>query len=180
MIKYDKNHHLPTVLAKHSSSGRVEYNLSSIFEEFNDNFAPSQKLLIHWFMARIQNFLLIIPFQSEKFKAARIYILTLCETCQYAKIHRQSTKGFVKAINPDTDGVIHANQLRARNLVSADYFDSRIKGHTCNSTGGLITDKYEESHMFVDSMRSYIYVEYQLGLSGSETIRATQKLTNLH
>ena len=41
VVESDKDTHLPTALAKNLSSGGVECNLSSIFEEFNTNITPS-------------------------------------------------------------------------------------------------------------------------------------------
>ena len=134
IVEYDKNNNLPTALAKNSSSGEAEVNLSSILDESNTNLTPSQKLLLHWYagfghksMVRIQTFFCCFSFQSERFKAASRCVLLLYTTCQYAKAHRQPTKGSIKTANPNTDGAIHVNQLRAGNLVSCDHFESRLK-----------------------------------------------------
>ena len=70
VIEYDKDNHLPTALAKSSSSGGAECNLSSILEESNTNLTHSQKIIIHWHgrfgykrMAHIQTFFRMVPFQ---------------------------------------------------------------------------------------------------------------------
>ena len=65
------------------------------------------------------------------------------------------------------------------NLVSADHSESRLKGRTYNSLGGLNADKFVGGYIIVDSMRKFIHVEYQLGFSGSESIRAKQNFENV-
>ena len=103
-------------------------------------------------MARFQTFFRIFPFRSERFKAASRCVLPLCTTCQYAKAHRQLTKGSIRTANPNTDGAIHVNQLRPGNLVYCDHFESRLKGCTYKSTGGINTGKYVGGCIFVNSM----------------------------
>ena len=63
-------------------------------------------------------------------------------------------------------------------IVSADQFESRIKGRTYNSMSGLNTDKYVRGCILVDYVSSYVHVEHQIEFSGSETIRAKQNLKN--
>ena len=81
-------------------------------------------------MTRVQTFFCMIPFQYERFKATSRCVLPLCVTYQHSKEYTQPTKGSIKAINPDTDRAIHVNQLRSGNMVSADHFESRLKGRT--------------------------------------------------
>ena len=101
-------------------------------------------------------------------------MIPLCETCQYAKGRRKSTKGSVTSNKESTDGAIHDGHLRAGNLVSVDHFESRLKGRTYESYGAASADKYIGGWIFVDSMSSFLYVEHQLGFSSPETIRSKQ------
>ena len=110
IVEYDDDNNLTTALAKNSSSGGAEVNLSSILDESNTNLTPSQKLLLHWHarfghkgMEQIQTFFRNFAFQSERFNVASRCALPLCTTCQYAKAHRQSTNGYIKTTNPNID-----------------------------------------------------------------------------
>ena len=69
-----------------------------------------------------------------------------------------------------TDGAIHDDHLRSGNLVSADHFESRLKGRTIQSLVSASAYKYVGGCIFVDSMSYLVHVEYQLGFSSSETI----------
>ena len=48
---------------------------------------------------------------------------------------------------------------------------SRLKGRTHESIGEINTDKYVGGCISMDSMSSFLHVEYRLEFSGSETIR---------
>lgn len=172
-MEYDKDNNLPVALAKNLVSGGAEVSLSSILDKSNTNLTPSQNLLLHRHarfghksMTRIQTLFLTFSFQSERFKAASRCILPLCITFQYAKAHRQSTKGSIKTANPNTDGAIHINQLRAGNLAYCDHFESRFKDRTYKSMGEINADKFVGGCIFVDSMSPFLHVEHRLGFSG--------------
>ena len=87
-------------------------------------------------MVRVQSLFRAIPFLSANFLAASCCIPPLCEYCQYAKSHKQSTNGLVKSKRETTDGAIHDGHLRAGNLVLVDHFESRLKGSTYTSSQG--------------------------------------------
>ena len=185
-IDYDTNNHLPTALGKNRVPGVVEVNLGGVLSDENFNLSPARKLLLHWHcrfghkcMSRIQSIFRSAPFLSDRFLAASRCELPLCETCQYAKNHRQSTKGAVQKVRLTTDGAIHDGHLRPGNLVSVDHFESRLKGRTYTSYNGINSDKYVGGCIFVDSMSGLVHVEHQLGFSGTETIRAKQNFEKL-
>lgn len=102
-----------------------------------------------------------------------------CATCLYAKAHLKSTSGNKSSINEDTDGALKDGCLRTGNRVSADHFESRLKGRTYTSYGKTTSDQYVGGCIFVDHMSGYIHVEHQLGFSSSETIRAKQNFEQL-
>lgn len=81
-------------------------------------------------MSRVQSIFWSDPFLSDKFLAASRLDPPLCEKCQYAKRHRQSTKGAVQKVRLTTYNAIHDGHLRPGNLVSVDHFESRLKGRT--------------------------------------------------
>ena len=100
----------------------------------------------------------------------------------YLSIHQGSStiyKGFIQTSNPDTDGAIRDGKLKAGYMVSVDHFESRLKGRTYASLGGLTAHKYVGDCIFVDSMRLFLYVEHQLGFSSSETTRAEKNFEKL-
>ena len=185
LVPHDVNNHLPIAMARNSTPATSAF-LAGVLDDENTNLTPSQKLLLLWHerfghksMARVQALFRNFPFTSSKFLAASRCEIPLCATCQYAKGHRKSTKGAIHTPNPETDGAIHDGNLRAGNLVSVDHFESRLKGRTYKSLGGMTSEKYVGGCIFVDSMSSFLHVEHQLGFSSSETIRAKQNFEKL-
>ena len=63
--------------------------------------------------------------------------------------------------------------------MSVDHFESRLKGWTYESMGGMTADKYVGGCIFVNSMSSFRHVEHQLDFSGSETISTKQNFEKL-
>jgi hypothetical protein len=185
-IEYDSRSHLPVALGRNFDSGGAEANVSLLSDE-NQNLTPAQKLLLHWhhrfghkgFAAIQRLFRTETPFKSEKFMRASRCTIPKCEICQYAKAHRKSTNGNVKAVNTKTDGVLKAGDLRPGATVSVDHFESRVKGRTAYSKDRLSSDQYVGGCVFVDHMSGYLHVEHQLGFSSSETIRAKQNYEQL-
>ena len=103
ITEYDSGNNLPTALAKNKVPGKAEVNLAGVLSEENLNLSPAQKLLLHWHnrfghksMTRVQALLRAVPFLSAKFQAASRCEVPLCEICQYAKAHRQPTKGSIQ------------------------------------------------------------------------------------
>ena len=158
----------------------AEINLAGVLDESNSNLSLVKKLLLHWHcyfyhkgMSRVQVFFRALPFLSKRFKIASwVLDLPLYETCKYAKAHRLPTKGAIQSTNPDTNGAIHEGHLRAGNLVTVDHFESRLKGRTYESMGGMNADKNVGGFILANSMSSFCHVEHQLGFSGSDTTRA--------
>ena len=70
----------------------------------------------------------------------------------YTKAYRQSSKGAKQSVRETADGAIHDGHLKAGNLVSADHFESRLKGRTYDSYGGVSSEKYVGRYIFVDSV----------------------------
>ena len=130
-------------------------------------------------MVRVQALFRAVPFLSAKFLAARRCMLPLCEYCQYANAHKQSTKGSVQSKRETIDGDMYDGHLKAVNLVSVDHFESRLRGRTYTSRSGLAAETYMGGCIFVDSMKSLLYVEHQFGLSSPETIRAKQNFEKI-
>ena len=60
-----------------------------------------------------------------------------------------------------------------------DHFDSRLKGGIYGSRACVSADTYVEKCIFVDSMSSLLYMEYQLGSSSPETIRDKQNFEKM-
>ena len=163
-VDHDHNNHLPIALARIFFQ-HDDVCLAGVHDEGNSNLIPTQKLLLRWHerfvhksMYMVQKSFRVFPFLIEAFKTS----------------HRQSTKGSIQSIYPETDGTIHDGHLRAENLISVNHFESRLKGRTYEYLGGIASDKYVGGCIFVDSMSSFLHVEHQFGFSGSETIRAKQ------
>ena len=128
----------------------------------------------HRGFASIQRLFRHIPFQSERFRSAGRCTIPRCEVCEYAKAHRQPTKGNSQRVNAATDGSLKNNHIRAGHAVSVDHFESRLLGRTYTSYGSNTASQYVGGCIFVDHMSGFVHVEHQLGFSGSETIRAKQ------
>ena len=167
-VSHNPNNHLPTGMARNSIPGASAY-LAGVLDEDNTNLTPAQKLLLLWnerfghkSMVRVKSYFRSFPFTSSKFLAASRCDVPLCTNCQYAKGHRKTTKGSIHKPNPETDGAIHDGNPRAGNLVSVDHFESRLKGRTYSSLGGMTSEKYVKGCIFVDSMSSFLHMEHHL------------------
>ena len=100
-IDFDSNSHLPTGLAKNQSQlgSPIQANLAILSDE-NQNLTPAQKLLLEWHfrfghksMQAIQRYFRNAPFVGDRLKAAGKCVCPQCATCEFAKGHRQPTKG---------------------------------------------------------------------------------------
>ena len=118
MINYDSGNNLPTALGKNKVPGRTEVNLTGVLSGDNSNLNLAKKLILHWHnrfghksMTRVQAILRAVPFLS-KFQVASRCEVPMCEICQYAKAHRQSTKGSIQKKRETSDGGIHYTHLR--------------------------------------------------------------------
>ena len=133
-IDFDINSHLPTGLAKNQSQlgSPIQANLTMLSEE-NQNLTPSQKLLLEWHfrfghksMQSIQRYFRNVPFVGDRFKAAGKCICPRCATYEFAKGHRQPTKGNAVTINKNTNGSLRSEAMRAGQAISVDHFESRL------------------------------------------------------
>jgi hypothetical protein len=67
-----------------------------------------------------------------------------------------------------------------RSTVSVDHFESRQEGRTYTyESYGKSKSQYQGGCVFVDHASGYIHVEHQLGVSASETLRATHNYEKL-
>ncbi len=76
--------------------------------------------------------------------------------------------------NPTRSGSLKINNLRPGATVSVDHFESRLKGRSFDSFGKATSNQYIGGCLFVDHASGYVHVEFQLGFSAIETIRAKQ------
>jgi hypothetical protein len=184
VLDYEETTFLPVGLAWNATQSQniihPSVNLCVTSEE-NQNLTQAQKLLLSWHyrfghrnLPFVQHLLRLPVFNSEKFLAAAKADIPKCEICEYAKGHARSTSGNRHVTNPTTDGVLKDGHLRPGSKVSADHFESRMRGRTYSSHGKTTSDQYVGGCIFVDHMSGYMHVEHQLGFSSSETIRAKQ------
>lgn len=184
IIEYESTTFLPVGLAWNADQSAQVIHPSvnlSITEDENQNLTPAQKLLLTWhyrFGHRnfpfVQHLLKLPIFNGAKFVSAAKAAIPKCAICEYAKAHARSTAGNKTSTNLNTDGALKDGHLRPGSKVSADHFESRLKGRTYSSFGKTTSDQYVGGCIFVDHMSGYIHVEHQLGFSSSETIRAKQ------
>jgi hypothetical protein len=189
IIDYEETTFLPVGLAWNANDSSNLMHPSAnlcITDDANQNLTPSQKLLLSWHyrfghrnLQFVQHLLRLPVFNSAKFLGAAKADLPKCAICEYAKGHARSTSGNQQSTNPVTDGTLKDGNLRPGNRVSADHFESRLKGRTYSSFGRTTSDQYVGGCIFVDHMSGYLHVEHQLGFSSSETIRAKQNFEQL-
>ena len=84
------------------------------------------------------------------------------------------TKGKTHTPTAVRDGTLKINDLRAGASISVDHFESRLKSRTFDSYGKATSDKYFGGCIFIDYSSEYVHVEFQLGFSAVEIIRAKQ------
>ena len=181
-MEYDTRSYLRTATARN-----LQYNPSinlNVTSEENQNLSPAKKRLLHWHyrfghrnMRAIQLMLRNAPFGTDKYLASSKIIFEerpQCDVCHYAKARRNTVHGKLTQSDPASEGDLKKNHLRPGASVSADHFESRIKGRTLTSFGRRMSEQYVGGCVFVDHMSSYIQVVHQLGFSSSETIRAKQ------
>ena len=180
-IKYSSDSNLPIAHATtvtHDHSNQVNLTL---LDETNQNLTAGQKLLLeyhyrfgHTNMPLVQQILRSEGFPAGKYAAASKCQVPKCSICEFAKGHRRSTRGHIHTPTPTRDGNLKINDLRPGNTVSVDHFESRLKGRTFDSFGKATSDKYIGGCIFVDHASGYVHIEFQLGFSAIETIRAKQ------
>lgn len=180
-IKYSPDSNLPIAYALPISSDQAQQVNLTLLDEANQNLTAGQKLLLeyhyrfgHTNMPLVQQILRTEGFPAGKFAAATKCPVPRCSICEYAKAHRRSTRGHTHTPNPNRDGSLKVNDLRPGNTVSVDHFESRLKGRTFDSFGKATSDKYIGGCIFVDHASGYVHIEFQLGFSAIETIRAKQ------
>jgi hypothetical protein len=190
VIEYERTSNLPVGLAYNAKSQNQDCiypqaNLC-VTDESNQNLTPSQKLLLMWHyrfghcnMAHVQQLLCLPTFAGAKYQSASRADIPRCAICEYAKGHAKSTAGNKHVVNAVTDGALKVDCLHPGAQVSADYFESRIKGCAYSSFGKTTSDQFVGECIFVDHMSGYVHVEHQLGFSSSETIRAKQSFEQL-
>lgn len=178
VIEYDTHNNLPVALGSNASPNMLDL---CVTDDNNQNLTPSQKLLLMWHyrfghcaLPFVQHLLRLPIFSGEKYRAASRAELPKCATCEYAKAHAKSTSGNSQSTNELTDGALKDGALRPGSKISADHFESRLKGRTYTSYGKTTSDQFVGGCIFVDHMSGYIHVEHQLGFSSNETIRAKQ------
>ena len=81
-------------------------------------------------------------------------------SCKFSKAYRLSTKGSIKAVNPQTGGTIHTNYLFPGSMVSVNLFESFLKGGTFFSRSGMNVDQYVGGFIYVDSMILCLHIEH--------------------
>jgi hypothetical protein len=190
VIEYERTSNLPVGLAynaKSQNQDRIypQANLC-VTDASNQNLTPSQKLLLMWHyrfghrnMAHVQQLLRLPTFAGAKYQSASRADVPRCAICEYAKGHVRSTSGNKRVVNDVSDGALKVNCLHPGAQVSADHFESRLKGRTYSSFGKTTSDQFVGGCIFVDHMSGYVHVEHQLGFSSSETIRAKQSFEQL-
>ena len=180
-VPYAANSNLPigyacTVRADDSNQANL-----ALLSVDNQNLTVGQKLLLeyhykfgHTNMPLVQQILRTEGFPSHKFAAASKCALPKCAICEFAKAHRRPTHGNKSTPNEERRGTLKINDLRPGTTVSVDHFESRLKGRTFDSFGKATSDQYIGGCIFVDHASGYVHIEFQLGFSAIETIRAKQ------
>ncbi len=185
-VGYSAKSNLPIGYAMASTQDVLpSVNLALLSEE-NQNLTAGQKLLLeyhykfgHANMPLVQQILRTKGFAAGKFAAAAKCQIPRCAICEYAKGHRRATKGNIHTPNPSRVGSLKVDDLQVGATVSVDHFESRLKGRTFDSYGKATSDKYIGGCIFVDHASGYVHVEFQLGFSAIETIRAKQNFEKM-
>ena len=180
-VNYSVESNLPIgYVSTQPDSQDNQVNLT-ILDEENQNLTAGQKLLLeyhyrfgHTNMPLVQQILRSEGFSAGKFAAASKCQVPKCSICEYAKAHRKPTRGQTHTPNPARDGHLKVNDLRPGSTISVDHFESRLKGRTYDSFGKATSDQYIGGCIFVDHSSGFVHVEFQLGFSAIETIRAKQ------
>ena len=180
-IPYSLDSNLPIGYALTSPESDTPQVNTMILDEDNQNLTAGQKLLLeyhykfgHTNMPLVQQILRSEGFTAGKFAPATKCVPPKCAICEMAKGHRKSTKGQIHTPNPERQGTLKVNDLRPGATVSVDHFESRLKGRTFDSFGKATSDQYIGGCIFVDHSSGYVHIEFQLGFSAIETIRAKQ------
>ena len=123
-------------------------------------------------MSIVQQILKLEGFPLNKSAAVPRCAVPKCTICEMTKGHRCSTKGTIQRPNATIEGGSKVNNLCPGSIISVDCFESRLKGQTFNSFGKATLDQYIGGWFFVDHANGFAHVEFQLGFSAIETIRA--------
>ena len=99
--------------------------------------------------------------------------IPLCSTCIRAKQVRKNEGTVRQEIRKDKDGNLKKDNLRPGAMISSDQYVSKLGGRLYTTAGKENPkDKYMGGTIFVDHASQFIFVENQVSLNASETLRS--------
>ena len=99
----------------------------------------------------------------------------LCEACEVARARKRPTGATRIKANPETLDSIRADDLSPGDCVSVDQYESSVRGRRLETKGRERWDyKFCGGTLFYDHASGKIFVNHQVTLSASETIRSKQ------
>jgi hypothetical protein len=160
------------------------FALLNVLDEANVNLTSGQKELMSWHfrlghfhLAWIQKLFRVTEGDSEgvlptKHKANSC-VLPQCAACHFAKMHLRPTEATTQTIRPEKDGVLKTGHLKPGEMVSTDQYVSKQLGRLPHTRGKeSANEKYQGGTIFVDEASGFIFIQHQVGLTASETIRS--------
>ena len=137
---YHPGNKLPTTNAVNYHLMTPQVNNVSVLDKENQKLTSSQKLLLQWHycfghhgLQAIQRLLCAAPFGHLKVASASKCDIPKCDVCEFAKAHRHHIDSKTSKPVAPTEGALKVNDLRPGANISADHFESRLKGRTYTS-----------------------------------------------
>jgi hypothetical protein len=160
------------------------FALLNVLDEVNVNLTSGQKELMSWHfrlghfhLAWIQKLFRVPEGESEgvlptKYKANSC-VLPQCAACHFAKMHLRPTEATTQTIRPEKDGALKTGHLKPGEMVSTDQYVSKQLGRLPHTRGKeSANEKYHGGTIFVDEASGFVFLQHQVGLTASETIRS--------
>jgi hypothetical protein len=183
-ITFDLNLHgnLPVAIAYHQrhNSSQKKARVYSVLGKQNINLTrPQQELLKihfclgHWNLQWIQGLIRKGILKCSDPRTSKPEAICQCAACNFAK-QTKRPEGTVKhSIRREKDGNLKKNQLRVGGMVSTDQYVSSVPGRLPHTYGKeKVHEQYVGGTIFVDEASGYMYIQNQVSLGASETIRA--------
>jgi hypothetical protein len=178
---------------KNQSKSESSYNTSpqqylyNVVRETNINLSPGQKELLkwhfrlgHWNLQWIQTLIRKKILYCADDRASKPDSYCQCAACNLSKQIRKSEETIENKLNIEKDGSLRKETLQPGACISTDQYVSHVPGRLEHTYGKENTEeRYIGGTLFIDEASQFIYIQNQVSLGATETIRAKHKFERL-
>jgi Integrase core domain. len=185
-ISYSGQHDGSQNQSEDSNTTNTQY-LYNVIREANINLSPGQKELLkwhfrlgHWNLQWIQTLIRKQILYCADNRASKPDSYCQCAACNLSKQIRKSEETIGNKLNIEKDGSLRKEMLEPGACISTDQYVSHVPGRLEHTYGKENTEeRYIGGTLFIDEASQFIYIQNQVSLGATETIRAKHKFERL-